>query len=725
MLKIWSNNDIVIVCPILDLHLRCRHTSVSYLILYGIACRHPHALLWQGSRHDGLYIRPTLRVENDKKYRFSYPFHAPIRVAKLWHTLESALTSCIPDKPQYVAKLWEIQENASISFTYGPSMRDLLDNHGYIIRTAGAPADIHAALMQCRCARTFPRYVDEAIGHVRTNDTNIIRDFRHELKHGLNHRPRVTMSLDENVTAAAIWAESAIRAFRSTIIRGHAERILRRFKSLTRQEYYRAQRANAPFAHKLYSQAEKYKHTLAVFSTDKVANTPSIECIHHYRWVCLQRLQSSAFRRIPTHAVPAFELELLAQVQRLTPWAAGADFTPAILFATTKRHKDPVAYRYITSDCSGYTKPISDEVVRVLTPLMQLVREHCIGLQAEHGAKFWWAIDSLDILPLNLDLNPRPARQLEAYDLDKCFECIPLIDGEHALMNHLEQFLEIAFGSTPEAVDALLTSKFAYTGLPRKEVFWAPVSNWSVKNVQYGKTEIIDLVKTLLSMTYITVGDYAAQQHVGIPMGLSASVILLNIYAFVPEFLFVWRLLRLCPELAPNTKEIFRYVDDLGNVSDLDLRPFMEPESPRTPDNIYWIYPLAPFGPLSMSDQTDRRPDSTQAIYLNTTLTLTQGVLHFELFEKHTQYSFTTCRLTHWSSHVSVGSKKGLISMMTRTALLTACTPRGLARNMRRLISTFKHIGFPRQVVKEQLGAAFSAHVQRLPPQHICRLFPK
>ena len=34
---------------------------------------------------------------------------------------------------------------------------------------------------------------------------------------------------------------------------------------------------------------------LVVFSTAKTPNNPKIECIHHYRYVCLKRLASTAF----------------------------------------------------------------------------------------------------------------------------------------------------------------------------------------------------------------------------------------------------------------------------------------------------------------------------------------------------------------------------------------------------------------------------------------------
>ena len=59
-------------------------------------------------------------------------------------------------------------------------------------------------------------------------------------------------------------------------------------------------------------------------------------------------------------------------------------------------------------------------------------------------------------------------------------------------------------------------------------------------------------------------------------MGFSASVILLNIYMFKSEFLFVEKLVSEHNALAVHTKELFRYVDDLSTFG-MDIRPFLVP----------------------------------------------------------------------------------------------------------------------------------------------------
>ena len=380
-----------------------------------------------------------------------------------------------------------------------------------------------------------------------------------------------------------------------------------------------------------------------------------------------------------------------------------------------------MAYRYITSDCSGYAKPVSDESVRVLTALASTVRTHCVDLQHEHGAKFWWAIDSLDIVPCNIDLTTRSTRQLSAYDLDKCFESIPLLDGEHSLMKHVEFFVDLAFR---HGDGEYLSAQLRYDGVPARECYWTDSPD-QYRQVQYSASDVINLVKTMIQMTYITVGLTAALQHLGIPMGYSASVILLNIYAFKPEYLFTWRLVRMQPELAHNTLELYRYVDDLGNFSDLDLRPYLDPGQQPSEQNPFWIYPLTPLGPLSMSDQTDRQTLHTEVIYLNMRFVLTGGVLTYEWYQKHTTYKFRTCRLTHWDSYVAHKCKCALVTTMARIAILAASNQQILAANLKSMLQAFRRLEYPDTVLKERLSQAMDKLLSRLPPQLLRRLQPE
>ena len=104
-------------------------------------------------------------------------------------------------------------------------------------------------------------------------------------------------------------------------------------------------------------------------------------------------------------------------------------------------------------------------------------------------------------------------------------------------------------------------------------------------------------------------------------------------YMFKPEFLFVEKLVVEHSELAAQTHELFRYVDDLSTFG-MDLRPFLVP-GPNS------IYPIHPYGPLGIIDQTVYQPNGDiQVIYLNMDFSLKKRQLSCQWFDKASLYDF-------------------------------------------------------------------------------------
>jgi hypothetical protein len=407
------------------------------------------------------------------------------------------------------------------------------------------------------------------------------------------------------------------------------------------------------------------------------------------------------------------ETSLHAVATRWAPWADISDTRDAILFATPKMHKrdaDPLAYRYITNACSAYSKPVSLEVTRVLTLLSGHVRKHCIDLGTDLGAKLWWIIDSLDSVPFNLDRTYRPNRCIAAFDVDKCYECVPLFEGEHSLLTHLSYFLNLAFGQ-----NRYFGSNLNWLGKPKPEFDWYNYDGSA--DLSYTREGVRDMVSDLLQMTVVTVGSESRQQGLGLPMGFSSSGILLNIYLFVCEYKFVLRLNRLRPDLLHITHELFRYIDDLGCFNDYDIRAFLDNSQIQSEDNPFWIYPLAPYGPLGIKDQTERVTESEDAtaVYLDMDYILCQGILSMCMHFKGDNLPFKLLRFTHWSSEVSLPCKIGMISAQTRTACRSASDLTRRAQNLNTIRNLFLAIGFPRLRLDTEIDIAVSVYSRRFP----------
>lgn len=296
----------------------------------------------------------------------------------------------------------------------------------------------------------------------------------------------------------------------------------------------------------------------------------------------------------------------------------------------------------------------------------------------------------MDIVPLNADVTEcRPNRQPSAFDLEKCFESIPITNTEHSLISRISCFLDLVW----KEKHYVSSEKHPWKPGPKQECFWSDDTG----EFSYIKERVLELCLEVTKHAIVTVGNCSSLQAVGIPMGFSVSVIFLNIYMFTYEYEFTQRMIIAAPHMIEHTKEFYRYVDDLGNFSDLDLRPFLTKLDTK-PTSWDWIYPMAPWEPLSMTDQTDRSDLCKKVIYLNLEFTLTHGYLSYQWHDKIKVYkalSLPTCSYTHWSSALSYASKMGTVKSQVRAVIIASSSLAQCRTSLSNLLDKFVNIGYP------------------------------
>lgn len=227
----------------------------------------------------------------------------------------------------------------------------------------------------------------------------------------------------------------------------------------------------------------------------------------------------------------------------------------------------------------------------------------------------------------------------------------------------------------------------------------------------------MELLMAILDLAIVSVGSSAAKQAIGIPMGFSVSVILLNIYMFTYEFEFVSRLITNAPHLRHHTKEFYRYVDDLGNFSDLDIRPFLTPLE-KAPDSWDWIYPMAPWGPLSMTDQTERTQRSTTVVFLNLKFLLVGGILSYRWYDKIETYHklhLPVCSYTHWASNLSTSSKLGTVKSQVRAIIIASSSEDSCMDGLAKLRNKFARIRYPKGATSATIDETYNRLILLMP----------
>ena len=178
------------------------------------------------------------------------------------------------------------------------------------------------------------------------------------------------------------------------------------------------------------------------------------------------------------------------------------------------------------------------------------------------------------------------------------------------------------------------------------------------------------------------------------------------------------RLMTHQPELGIQSREIYRYVDDLGNFSDLDLRPFLLPLQ-EEPTDWKWIYPMAPWGPLSMTDQTERpNKRHTSVIFLNMEFALNRGILSYEWYDKVTTYAesdFPICCYTHWGSALGHRSKVGIITSQVRAIMIASSSAGFCQVSLNKLQVKLESIGYPTGIIQQAVSKTYEALLPLLP----------
>ena len=164
---------------------------------------------------------------------------------------------------------------------------------------------------------------------------------------------------------------------------------------------------------------------------------------------------------------------------------------------------------------------------------------------------------------------------------------------------------------------------------------------------------------------------------------------------------------------------IYRYVDDLSNFSDLDLRPYLLalPCKPRDMD-WKWIYPMAPWGPLSMTDQTVRTKGLIEVIFLNMRFTLYKGFLSYCWYDKATTYEgmgFPICYYTHWGSSMSYNCKVGIITSQVRSVIIASSSLESCMDSLGKLLLKLESIGCPADLASKTVAISLKSFLPTLP----------
>ena len=396
---------------------------------------------------------------------------------------------------------------------------------------------------------------------------------------------------------------------------------------------------------------------------------------------------------------------------------------------TVKAHKDPVAFRVVISTSSSAIHAISSTLSTLLNVCIGELADVQTGEVYDNidsaGARtrtFWngqrcllddavqpWIIESsAELKDLRLrhtastafrrqDRAQTPPR-VRTLDFSNMYTHIPHDGGEHGLLQRLEPLLGKVFRAHMPGQAG--RQRPGRTRVPMIEItrdqenYNKPIGRWRVGSQRtrndkdlYTQTDIMEMLRFCLDRLYIQFAGTTFRQRHGLPMGLSPSGQLANLYLHTYESEFMRRHIVAATDDAASLEILRhfrfsrRYIDDiisLGNDCFGQFKYLPGLGAPPVPpvlripinDGIY------PAGILVLNDEGDNLGGRRHVSYMDTVWTydtgerrLRVGVHHKCNDPKYAAVPFT--RFQHMEDTVAIGSQYNVIrAEITRYASL-------------------------------------------------------
>ena len=548
----------------------------------------------------------------------------------------------------------------------------------------------------CQCNKMYPHLVDKTINHVRGMGPKISSDTYTQqcINKGLNHRPpdQVTGIQPALEVAMEFWKkampfisktfqhdEREIMAAKKRFINYCKIALQTKLKNLKRH----TTTTHRKLSEKSIEMAHKY---LALSVVDKAANTLAWECkIFHQETLWNRITTSGSFKLINVSISQAIEEQRSIVKRHTKNWLPEKAIPSnlAYLTSSTKHHKTPIAYRFLTPMHNCPTAPMSKLIGSALQYLLQntwakLCHEGEQQIFNVHGVKtkLNWRCASMQEYMLNL---PKKVNCMWGCDIDQCYEKPPLLEGDDSLYNAIEWFCKecFSFESDLEGSITHMWYKVKRGANTDDDKFVTmlgfgpkcpPNSSKNVKKLKL--SYLLRLVRVLFENIIIQVGNTVFQQLIGFPMGCHISSSSCDIYFGTREYKFIRLKIQLKEfDIASKFEHSFRYQDDVNILNFANAWKYFD-----SSNQALWIYPMnivAIKDTTLKYDSTNEANVGTELTFLSAHLQIIHGELHTKKYEKVRELPFETVKYTHRTSMVPHNSLYNIIgSQLTTNAII-------------------------------------------------------
>ena len=235
-----------------------------------------------------------------------------------------------------------------------------------------------------------------------------------------------------------------------------------------------------------------------------------------------------------------------------------------LLYWTSKQHKNPFKFRFISGASHCYNKTISKDVSAALKHIKNHFKNFCATIKHRQGFSCFWSIDNSNEFISKLS-DVTQADSIKTYDFSTLYTNLPL----DYIYEMLEKLISKMFASAK-------ADKMWING-ERGRAFWSrSMQDYSKAGYkEYDQGDLLRALHYILYETYVKFAGNIFQQTKGIPMGGNASPFIADLCLAWAEYTFMTELakskqpddIKLCSLLSNNS----RYIDDISVLNFLSF----------------------------------------------------------------------------------------------------------------------------------------------------------
>ena len=297
------------------------------------------------------------------------------------------------------------------------------------------------------------------------------------------------------------------------------------------------------------------------------------------------------------------------------------------VYWTSKMHKTPPKFRYITSGVNSSMSLLSEHVGKCLKALLKSTKSQSRYENKFNGFNDYFIIDDRkEVVELMEMMNANRKRggrkKVSTYDFSTLYTSIP----HDKLKEKMKEFVNNIFRKKEKSyvISSYRTAYLSQNGSKRSS------------DVSFTKDELIKAIEMIVDNSYVLYKQCIYRQVIGIPMGTSCAPHLANIFLFMYESAYIQELIRSGQHVkAALLSNIFRYQDDAIVFNDNGLFGDVYKD----------IYPEE----LILLNTNIHR---TNVHYLDLNIFLQSGIFKYSLFDKRNDFNFNVISYPFLSGNI-------------------------------------------------------------------------